>query len=289
MSITFIILGITIAVSILALTKREYFYKLEYNPYSVLQRKQWYRLISHALIHVDYMHLAVNMWVLYIFGRNVEFLYGLMFGSQSKWFLILLYVGGILFSSLPALKKHGDNPNYSAVGASGAVSAVLFAAILLEPMRSIGFLFIPIGMPAFVFGNLRGLRGAPGVLPGPGRRQDGDNPLRAVWKWHRSAHERAGDILDRTDRCDRAARDLHGGEPRLATADDHPGARVQAATRRMGLGHGRCRRGGAGSGLWCAGRDPPSRDGPVRPPARAPGGERKRRRRLPRPFPPATR
>ena len=154
MSITFIILGITIAVSIVALTKREYFYRLEYNPFSVLQRKQWHRLFSHALIHVDYMHLAVNMWVLYIFGGNVEFLYGLMFGSKSKWFFILLYVGGILFASLPALKKHRDNPNYSAVGASGAVSAVLFAAILLEPMRSIGFLFIPIGMPAFVFGIL---------------------------------------------------------------------------------------------------------------------------------------
>lgn len=115
---------------------------------------EWYRCLSHALVHSDVPHLVVNMFVLYMFGRNVELLYGMVLGPVSLPVFVLLYLGGAVVSSIPALVKHGDVPGYRAVGASGAVSAVLFAQILLMPTAPIRFLFIPFDVPSFVFGGL---------------------------------------------------------------------------------------------------------------------------------------
>ena len=140
--------------SVLALMNRELFIKLQYNPYLAHHNKQWYRFLTHALIHAGWIHLGVNMYVLYLFGNLTETFYDIHFGGKGMLFYLLLYVGGTLFSSLPALKKNKDNYSYNAVGASGAVSAVLFASILFIPMQPIRFFFIPIEMPAFVFGFL---------------------------------------------------------------------------------------------------------------------------------------
>lgn len=100
------------------------------------------------------LHLLVNMFVLYMFGRNVEWLYARLTGGSSLLPYLALYVGGILFSSLPSFKRHVMDPTYRAVGASGAVSAVLFAQILMLPTKSIDFYLIPFSIPAFVFGIL---------------------------------------------------------------------------------------------------------------------------------------
>lgn len=154
MSVNTLLIAITAIVSFLSFNNRELFVKLEYNPWLAYHRKQWYRLLSHSLVHGDIMHLIINMFVLWGFGRVVEAWFGSLFGMKGLWFYFVLYLGGVLFASLPALKKHRDNPGYNAVGASGAVSAVLFAAIILQPLSKIYLFFIPIGIPAFIFGPL---------------------------------------------------------------------------------------------------------------------------------------
>jgi membrane associated rhomboid family serine protease len=92
------------------------------------------------------MHLAINMLVLYSFGRAVEHYYAWAFGGKAVYYYVLLYLGALLFSVTPTYAKHKNNPGYNALGASGAVSAVLFTAILFEPLNKVylmGLLPIP--------------------------------------------------------------------------------------------------------------------------------------------------
>lgn len=153
--ITYIIIGITALISILAFSNRELFDKFSFDPYRINHMKQVHRFFTHGFIHVDWMHLLINMFVLLSFGRMVEasFIYLLGFG-KGAYFFILLYIGGVLLSALPSYGKHKDDAGYRAVGASGAVSAVVFASILISPLTGIRFIFIPFDIPAFVFGIL---------------------------------------------------------------------------------------------------------------------------------------
>ena len=136
------------------MNNRDVFVKLLYSPYQAFHRKEYYRLFTHALLHSGWIHLFVNMYVLYIFGRVVESSFEYYKDGSGKFYYLLLYIGGIIFATLPALKKHRDDPMYSSVGASGAVAAVLFASIALKPTMSIYFIFLPIPIPAFIFGAL---------------------------------------------------------------------------------------------------------------------------------------
>lgn len=152
MSITLFIIGISVIVSLMAFSRRELFYRFEFNPYVTYHNKQWYRIFSHALIHGDYMHLFVNMFVLWNFGPKVEQYFFVLFGAKGLFYYALLYIGGVGFATLPSLQKHRDNPGYNAVGASGAVAAVLFSSIIFTPMAKLRLLFIPFSFPAWAFG-----------------------------------------------------------------------------------------------------------------------------------------
>lgn len=168
MYITYLILIITILISIKAFEDQSLLNKLIFNPYDVIHKKEWYRVFSHAFIHADFMHLGFNMYVLYMFGVEVtpqsqSFYFGFKslepalvfdFGSLGYVYYAILYIGGIAAASVFALIKHKDNPNYNSLGASGAVSAVVFGSILLNPTAQMGLLFIPIYLPAYVFGPL---------------------------------------------------------------------------------------------------------------------------------------
>lgn len=153
LSITLIIIAVTAIISVIALSNGDLFRKLEYNPYMVYHRKQYYRYFTHALIHADFFHLFVNMFVLYMFGRISEFYFLSTFELKGILYFLLIYVGGILFASLPAMRKHRDDPGYNAVGASGAVSAVVFSSILINPVMKL-YIFGILPLPAFVFGAL---------------------------------------------------------------------------------------------------------------------------------------
>ncbi|UYQ95180.1 rhomboid family intramembrane serine protease [Chitinophaga horti] len=150
MSITLSIIILTCLVSFTALQSQDQFYKLSMSPYQVKHQRQYYRMITSGLIHADFMHLGFNMLSLYFFS-SVEDIYVMRFGS--KYYFLLMYVAALLVSSVPSLLKHRDNPSYQSVGASGAVSAVIFSGILFFPWSGISFFFIDIiRFPAVIFG-----------------------------------------------------------------------------------------------------------------------------------------
>lgn len=155
MSITIIIVFITALVSITAFNNTTLFDRLKLFPSAMGSGKDAYRIASYALIHADWLHLAVNMYVLYNFGENgTEAMYRLAFGAKGVLFFILLYIGGVVTSVIPSYEKHKHNFGYTAVGASGAVSAVVFAFILFNPLQSFYFIFVPFPIPAYIFGAL---------------------------------------------------------------------------------------------------------------------------------------
>lgn len=154
MSITLIILIATGLISASALNNRELFYKLDFQPFMIDRNSQWYRFISHAFVHADWGHLVVNMFVFYQFGKLVESYFEMLFGPKWIVYFCLLYLGGILFSTIPGYARNRSNYHYHAVGASGAVSAVVYAFILMEPMAPLGLFLIPFRIPAWIFGLL---------------------------------------------------------------------------------------------------------------------------------------
>ncbi|HEX8515702.1 MAG TPA: rhomboid family intramembrane serine protease [Bacteroidia bacterium] len=150
--ITLIIIGITVLVSIAAMQNETLKNKMMFNAYMIHHRKEWYRFFSNGLIHADWLHLGFNMYALYMFGRGVEIMYANVYGGKGPFFFILLYVGALVMSSLYSYERNKNNIYYNALGASGAVSAVVFAFIILNPNARLGFMFIPVPIPAYLFG-----------------------------------------------------------------------------------------------------------------------------------------
>jgi len=153
MSVTLIIIIITCIVSIPSLQRDDVKEKFLFWPYMIQRHGQYYRFLSGALVHADTMHLLFNMVTLYSFGMAIErFLYPIFFQDQSLQLYIILYVLAIIFSCIPDFFRYREVYGYRALGASGAVSAVIFSAILLEPSMPLRFFFIPIDIPGWVFG-----------------------------------------------------------------------------------------------------------------------------------------
>ena len=142
-------------VSILAFRFKKQSDKYVLFPYKVVHNREYFRVISHAFLHTDYVHLVVNMIVLLSFGSSVENIFQNLethdvIRSPYLHFSILTFIG-ITGSSVSTILKHRNDPDYAAVGASGLVSAIVFAHIFFEPMQKIYFYFaIPI--PGLVFG-----------------------------------------------------------------------------------------------------------------------------------------
>lgn len=153
MTVTLAIIIVTCIISIPAFGNDKMRDDLLFWPYMVDRKRQFYRFLSGGAIHADSMHLLFNMVSLYSFGRALEeYLYPMVFGSQAKVFFVLLYVLGIIFAGIPDYFKHRRDHEYRALGASGAVSAVIFAAIVLMPNMPIRFFFLPIDIPGYLFG-----------------------------------------------------------------------------------------------------------------------------------------
>jgi membrane associated rhomboid family serine protease len=154
---TIILVILTAAISILAFYRPELYPKLQFNAFQIWHRKEWYRMISHGFIHADWMHLIINMLVLLSFGTAVEDYFGQLESGgiihYARLYYLLLYIGGIVISSLWTLFKQRDNQGYNAVGASGAVSAVVFTTIFFAPLQKILF-YMVIPVPGIVFGML---------------------------------------------------------------------------------------------------------------------------------------
>lgn len=153
-SITTLIIVVTIIVSIMALKDSAYSYRFDFSPYQIENRKEWYRFFTHAFIHVDQFHLIMNMLALFLLGYMAEQGFLAYLGTvKGTFYYLLLYVGGTVFSTLTTFKKHRHNPGYRSVGASGAVSAVVFAAIAFSPGTDLCLYGIPfLCFPGIVWG-----------------------------------------------------------------------------------------------------------------------------------------
>lgn len=153
-SITIIIVIITAIISFIAFSNHELMDKLIFYPPAITQQKQWYRFFSNGLIHADIGHLAFNMLSLYLFGGLVESAFAQIFGQSGTLLYILMYVTALAACLIPTYISNKENYNYRSLGASGAVSAVVFAGIFLYPEQQIGFFIIPPIIPGFIFGPL---------------------------------------------------------------------------------------------------------------------------------------
>ncbi len=154
MSITIVLIAVTCLISFLAFNDSNLKNKLIFSPYMYSKKNAWWLVLTHGFIHADYIHLFFNMYVLYAFGLNVEAFFGSM-NQIGPLYFILLYIGGMVFATLPSIVKNRENPSYRSLGASGAVSAIVFAFIVLAPTAGMGLIFLPgISIPAFIFGVL---------------------------------------------------------------------------------------------------------------------------------------
>jgi len=154
MSLTLIIIIATGIVSFMAFQNAEIFDRLKFNAYRIKHDREWPRFFSHALLHADWGHLLINMFVLWSFGSIVQTFFTNDFGALGNMYFVGLYVGGVFFSSIFDYFKQKDNIYYNAVGASGAVAAIVFASIILYPNGRIFLFLIPIGIPSWIFGIL---------------------------------------------------------------------------------------------------------------------------------------
>src|SRR6478735_251262 len=154
LSITVIIIIITVLVSLGGFSNQKIINDLIFYPPAVSRNKEWYRFFSCGLIHADYGHLIFNMLSLYLFGRFVEEQFVEIFGQVGKWYYLGLYVISLLVSLLPTYFRNKDNYQYRSLGASGAVSAIVFAGLMIAPYVEVGFFIIPPIIPGFVFGPL---------------------------------------------------------------------------------------------------------------------------------------
>ena len=151
LNITNVTVGVTCLVSIILMRNRVKAL-LVFHPVSIREQHQWYRFLTSGFVHADMVHLAINMFVLWSFGNAVERYYFPMFLSDfSAQKYALLYFGGIVAASIPSYLRHNRNPRYAALGASGGVSAVVFAAILFEPWQNL-YLYGVIAIPQILAG-----------------------------------------------------------------------------------------------------------------------------------------
>lgn len=155
--ITYAIIALTVLVSIGCFGSERLFDTLSLKPYRVVERREWYRIITHGFVHGDYMHLIVNMFVLFSFGSFVEQhlrqLHQTGVTGNGTVMYLALYFGGMAFATIRDLIKRGHNPLYTSIGASGAVSAVLFTSIFFDPWGKIYFFGI-VPIPGILFGAL---------------------------------------------------------------------------------------------------------------------------------------
>jgi membrane associated rhomboid family serine protease len=145
-ALSLIIIGVTCVVSFVALNNARLLERLILWPPAISRQHQYDRLVTYGLVHASPGHLLVNMFTLYFFSPLIEQVYTIFLGRLG---FVVFYVGALIISILPTFLANRDNPRYRSLGASGAVSAVVFAFVLLQPWATIYLYFIPV--PAIVY------------------------------------------------------------------------------------------------------------------------------------------
>lgn len=144
MTVIYLLIGLNILISIKGFEDRLFFHRFLFHVGAIRSGDQ-IRMLSSAFLHADYAHLAFNMIALYSFAPVV-------LGEFGVFTFLLIYGASLLFGNMLSLWMHKDNSSYTAVGASGAVTGIIYSAILLNPQGKVYLFFIPIGIPSFLFG-----------------------------------------------------------------------------------------------------------------------------------------
>ena len=142
--VVYLLIGITVFVSYKGFNDYGFFERYKFQITRILNGDK-VRMVTSGFLHADWIHLGLNMYVLYMFGINVVWVLG-------KLPFLIIYFGSLLAGSAYALFYHRREPYYSAIGASGAVSGIVYAFILLFPQEDLYLFFIPIGIPGYIFG-----------------------------------------------------------------------------------------------------------------------------------------
>lgn len=154
MSIHILLIIAIVATSLLAFRDATLKYKLIHSPGIAHRNQEYWRLLTSGFIHADYLHLFFNMWALYLFGETVEGNFLMQFGAQGSGFFLLLFVSGVIIANLPDFFSRRNQFNYFSLGASGGVSSIVFASIIISPLTKLIIFPIPIPMPAWIFAIL---------------------------------------------------------------------------------------------------------------------------------------
>lgn len=153
--ITYTIIALTVLISMQGFNSSDFSYKMSFSPYLAKHYNQKTRFFTHMFVHADWGHLFFNMFSFYMFGRFIELELRAFYGDYLGGFhFLVLYLLGGLFSTLWPFIRNQDNDTYFSVGASGAVSAIIFSTIIWYPQLEMGLIFLPIMVPGYIFGPL---------------------------------------------------------------------------------------------------------------------------------------
>jgi len=153
-TITIAIILLTCVVSFTAFSNEKIMEDLIFYPPAIDKQHQWYRFITCGFIHADFGHLIFNMYSFYMFGDAIEHFFSEIYGEKGKAVYLILYLSALVVCLLPTYLENKENYYYRSLGASGAVSAIVFAFIFLAPTQGISLMFIPFHFPAVVFGAI---------------------------------------------------------------------------------------------------------------------------------------
>ncbi len=151
---TLILIIATAALSIPAFKNAELSFRAVFYPFRIKRFGEYYRFITSGFLHNNWMHLIVNMFVLYSFGPYLESFYTHYYGWKGRVFYLLFYVSAISIANISTYFKFKDREYYRSLGASGAVSAVVFAFIFFNPQARLMLIFLPIPVNAVLMGLL---------------------------------------------------------------------------------------------------------------------------------------
>ena len=151
--VTFFLLFLFSGISIYCFNDAELRNKLIFSPYRIKRTNEWYRFLTSGFIHADWMHLIFNGYVFYQFSRIIEVYFSSMYGVRNgTMYTVFLFLSGVVISHFSSYQKYTEQPWYASLGASGGVSSIVYAYIFIAPASKLSILFIPVGVPAILFG-----------------------------------------------------------------------------------------------------------------------------------------
>jgi membrane associated rhomboid family serine protease len=143
-----IIFLLTIGLSLYALYgNRALYEKMLLHPYSVIHEKKWYQVITSGFLHADITHLIFNMLSFYFFAFTLN-------ATVHNYNFLVIYFGSMILGDLSTIIKKKNDPGYYSLGASGAISGIIFSTILFYPKSKMSIMFFPMPIPSPVFGLL---------------------------------------------------------------------------------------------------------------------------------------